>query len=292
MRTITDAFTPYIGTTEYHGIVAKIQQWYYGCLIKDSWCATSVSYFANEVGILDQIGGKNENVCLMMRAAEKTGKGAFYHKAELKKRRIRRGTILFMLWDGEMRPDNPSKHVTTAAEDFDYTGRGYCKCLGGNQGDQIKIAQYSQAKIYAAFEPDYGEGHKTLRRGDKGAAVVELQGILNRLGYKDGMGNFLAADGSYGPRTEAAVKNLQEDQGLEVDGICGPITWAKIDEWLAWAHTVTPSTPLNVRKGPGKDYDWITVIFDGQEYETTREKDGWDYLPKLDGWASAAYLIP
>lgn len=35
-------------------------------------------------------------------------------------------------------------------------------------------------------------------------------------------------DGSFGPRTERAVKNFQKKKGIAVDGEVGPITWEKI----------------------------------------------------------------
>lgn len=66
-----------------------------------------------------------------------------------------------------------------------------------------------------------------LNLGDKGMAVSDLQTKLNKLGYK------LAVDGSFGPATEAAVRDFQKKYGLEVDGIVGPITEAKITQLLA-----------------------------------------------------------
>lgn len=52
--------------------------------------------------------------------------------------------------------------------------------------------------------------------------VEEVSGVqarLNNLGYDSG-----AIDGIQGPITTAAVKAFQRDQGIEVDGIVGPIT--------------------------------------------------------------------
>ncbi|MEM9710369.1 MAG: peptidoglycan-binding protein [Pseudomonadota bacterium] len=56
-----------------------------------------------------------------------------------------------------------------------------------------------------------------LKRGLKGAPVKRLQ---EKLG--------IAADGDFGPGTEAAVKAFQEKAGLAVDGIAGPDTFAAI----------------------------------------------------------------
>lgn len=58
----------------------------------------------------------------------------------------------------------------------------------------------------------------TLRKGDKGEQVKLLQKVLNSYGYN------LDVDGSYGSKTEKAVKEFQTVFGLEVDGICGSKT--------------------------------------------------------------------
>jgi hypothetical protein len=80
------------------------------------------------------------------------------------------------------------------------------------------------------FEKEIIEGSEgetmALRRGDKNAAVGQLQRDLTALGYT------LADDNSYGPATEAMVLKFQRDNGLEVDGIAGPNTQAKIAELL------------------------------------------------------------
>jgi peptidoglycan hydrolase-like protein with peptidoglycan-binding domain len=40
----------------------------------------------------------------------------------------------------------------------------------------------------------------------------------------------LTVDGIFGPETEAAVKNFQQDNGLTVDGIVGPHTWQALPD--------------------------------------------------------------
>ena len=37
-------------------------------------------------------------------------------------------------------------------------------------------------------------------------------------------------DGVFGPKTEAAVKDIQQDAGLTVDGVVGPQTWAALPQ--------------------------------------------------------------
>lgn len=64
--------------------------------------------------------------------------------------------------------------------------------------------------------------------GDKGQNVKELQQSLMSLGFNPAGG----ADGSYGPGTRDAVRAFQSKYGLQVDGIAGPKTMAKIAQLL------------------------------------------------------------
>lgn len=65
-------------------------------------------------------------------------------------------------------------------------------------------------------------GDPMLRKGDKGSLVSTLQGLLN------GYGASLAVDGDFGSKTDQAVRGFQSANGLEVDGVVGPKTAAKL----------------------------------------------------------------
>ena len=64
---------------------------------------------------------------------------------------------------------------------------------------------------------------KTIRRGDRGEAVKTAQQLLNHKGYEAGN-----ADSIFGENTEKAVRALQKNYGIAVDGIVGPDTWAAL----------------------------------------------------------------
>ncbi len=68
---------------------------------------------------------------------------------------------------------------------------------------------------------------RTLRKGDRGREVVDLQTKLQSLGLD--LGN-RGIDGVFGPKTEAAVKAFQQDTGLLADGLVGQTTWEGILE--------------------------------------------------------------
>ncbi|MBO5891217.1 MAG: peptidoglycan-binding protein [Oscillospiraceae bacterium] len=68
-----------------------------------------------------------------------------------------------------------------------------------------------------------------LKRGMKGDTVEAMQILLLGHGYKMTSGDTVyGADGSFGGATERALKKFQADRGLEPDGSCGPLTWAKL----------------------------------------------------------------
>jgi peptidoglycan hydrolase-like protein with peptidoglycan-binding domain len=63
-------------------------------------------------------------------------------------------------------------------------------------------------------------GQPTIRPGATGDAVRRLQRALRRT---PDLG--ITVDGVFGAQLEATVRSFQEDSGLVVDGIVGPLTW-------------------------------------------------------------------
>jgi len=113
----------------------------------------------------------------------------------------------------------------------------------------------------------------TLKRGSRGEAVRTLQTMLKALGYYQAY----AIDGKFGPGTENAVEEFQEDVArLSIDGIVGPNTWGALDgglvstpedpaendapaglscddeTWAAWCKLVALVTTTPVKYGPGR----------------------------------------
>lgn len=74
-----------------------------------------------------------------------------------------------------------------------------------------------------------------LRSGDRGEWVETLQQALDTLGYEPG-----PIDGIMGRRTESAVRELQRDHSLKVDGIVGQATWEAVTRSLLEMGSLPP----------------------------------------------------
>ncbi len=73
----------------------------------------------------------------------------------------------------------------------------------------------------------------TFHPGDKGNQITTIQQALANYGYD------ISVDGDYGASTQAAVRQFQEAQGLEADGIVGAATYeALMGEAMPENHTV------------------------------------------------------
>ena len=82
-----------------------------------------------------------------------------------------------------------------------------------------------------------------LKKGSNDPAVRDLQEALRALGYDPG-----SVDGSFGVKTENAVKKFQQAREIAADGVVGRVTWI-IDE-ADQRHPVLKagSTGLPVRR--------------------------------------------
>ena len=124
----------------------------------------------------------------------------------------------------------------------------------------IPAGLYTADEIAAAGKPDASKPTEVvvfnLRRGSKGSEVTKLQAALNALGYDCG-----AADGIFGAKTEAAVRNFQRDYSLTVDGIAGKATQAAL--YAADGET-QPTYTVTLRNVPQADAIALVAKYAGE----------------------------
>ncbi|QIG67788.1 endolysin [Rhizobium phage RHph_Y38] len=100
--------------------------------------------------------------------------------------------------------------------DFSGFARGY-------NGPKYRKYKYdtAMASAYAANGGNNGIASHvdgTLRLGSKGAGVRDLQALLRSAGYN------VTVDGDFGQSTKKAIKQFQQDHGINIDGLVGPKT--------------------------------------------------------------------
>lgn len=86
---------------------------------------------------------------------------------------------------------------------------------------------------------------KILRRGSKGAAVRELQLLLNQAGAKPA----LKPDGDFGNLTDVALRAFQHRVGLVADGAYGPQSRAALKQFVTLAKSGKPEPDKTAMAG-------------------------------------------
>ena len=87
----------------------------------------------------------------------------------------------------------------------------------------IAILFAVNAAIITAVQLTGSADAASFKRGSTGETVTKIQQRLQDWGYYSG-----SVDGVYGSKTEDAVMDFQEQNGLTVDGVAGPATLAAI----------------------------------------------------------------
>jgi peptidoglycan hydrolase-like protein with peptidoglycan-binding domain len=128
-------------------------------------------------------------------------------------------------------------HVTSSG--WVHDGYFPARCADTLAGSGMSI--YTASSFVGTYCGDPPGPTEIIRPDSTGDRVEQLQTALIALGYP------IAADGTYGPRTEAAVRDYQSRNGLEVDGIAGPRTQASLGigptgEPSSASSTTTPAT--------------------------------------------------
>jgi hypothetical protein len=102
--------------------------------------------------------------------------------------------------------------------------------VADSRGDDTKEWDIDgSAKPTAGAAAAYVDPPVTLRKGDQGPEVMNMQTRLNLYGAK------LLVDGDFGSITEGALREFQKSSGLVADGICGPMTHQALNKSITRA---------------------------------------------------------
>lgn len=185
----------------------------------DAWCATFVSAVAIACGATDII--PTECSCNKMIELLKA-KGVWMEKDSYTPKA---GDLILYDWDDTGKGDN-----TGAVEHIGIVEKvvnGTITVIEGNYKNAVarRTLEVNGRYIRGYGIPKYTEKKQTmvsislpqLSKGDKGAEVKALQKLLS-----------IGVDGSFGPKTDSAVRAYQKKQGLKVDGYVGEDTWTAL----------------------------------------------------------------
>lgn len=112
------------------------------------------------------------------------------------------------------------------------------------------------SKAKDALTPALPVPTATLKKGSKGEQVKQLQNALVKLGFMT-QAQMNTGPGTFGPKTDSALRAFQRSKGLAVDGIYGPKSQAALRKALGGTTSPTsptpPANPGNLIKVPGSE---------------------------------------
>lgn len=88
--------------------------------------------------------------------------------------------------------------------------------------NHLHVSFLSPGIASITFSSDQGSDLRLVSPIMRGARVTKLQEDLVKVGIN------VTVDGDFGPKTDAAVRRFQSEYGLDVDGIAGQMTLAKL----------------------------------------------------------------
>ena len=132
--------------------------------------------------------------------------------------------------------DKSGKRTDTLAHTGLYYNGETIECSNGVEYSKTLNKKWDVWGVPACVGGVTPVSHKTIKRGSTGPDVVECQEDLIKLGYDLSP---YGADGKFGAKTEAAVKQFQTSVGLKADGIVGPKTWEELDKAVGPTPPVT-----------------------------------------------------
>lgn len=104
-----------------------------------------------------------------------------------------------------------------------YLNRGDAVTVTGASGGWTQVTHNGKSGYVYSQYVSGGSSYANLRVGSRGSEVTALQQKLILLGYLSG-----SADGVFGAKTDAAVRQYQSKNGLTADGVAGKMAQAAV----------------------------------------------------------------
>lgn len=203
-----------------------------------------------------------------------------------------------------------SSHIMNVGHVEMYGGLGVLWGHGGGMGPyQSDMESYCKRRPCIMVirwilgnddQPDPLPQRPTLKRGDCGDSVRDMQLMLIAQDYDLGK---WGADGEFGRDTENALKLYQAEHNLTPDGICGPKTWAVLEEYASGdpdhaepelGYVTVKAGSWRIRSGPGTGFGTVGFVRAGDKLKRTGDSaPGWIGVQYqgLDEWLSEKAVV-
>lgn len=156
--------------------------------------------------------------------------------------------------------DLTEKAVKELQDDYGYEADG----IAGES--TLKLLDRLMGRVKSSVDPS-----KLMQEGDENEYVSALQKSLIKLGYLN-----TKATGFYGPATKRAVLGLQEDNGIEADGVAGAATLSLISELISGGTAVAGASTTEGTSVDGEDVTDISASEIDAEKKTVSDDTGVD----------------
>lgn len=204
--------------------------------------------------------------------------------AEVSKSRFYTGNLMTVLLKTELFQELEGDEYTCAS---DRLMRGDILCTK-TKGHVVVVLNDGDNAGATILKPSAND-RPMLREGSEGEAVKTMQEMLEKLKYD--LGEY-GVDGDFGPDTEKAVKSFQKASRLEVDGICGPKTWAAL-EAATYRYVVIKGGDCWARTAPNTTGQKLGVARSGSklQYGGLTADNGWHLVvfDNMNAWVSGKY---
>ena len=159
------------------------------------------------------------------------------------------GDIVLFDWDGDALSDHTGIFNQWINKGVTFTAwEGNTSPTNDSNGGKVSLRTRSMSTVQAFVNPGvFGDQSMPqpdiLKKGSRGTGVTQIQNLLIELKYP------VVADGVFGPKTEAAVKDFQTQNKLTSDGEVGDITLGALQGAVAWKKQKTLASGSILRKG-------------------------------------------
>lgn len=225
-----------IGNTEYPPGTnnVKYNTWYYGHEVRDGypnksstypWCVAFVEWVLRNTGLLKRTASSTD----------------LYESFKAKNAIVKTpqpGDIVFFYFSKKKRPGVIAEHVgiveSVSADGSIVSIEGNTSVSGSQDNGGMVCRKKHKSQIVGYGRPSYSDAavtipvnskHPTLKVGSKGPEVLYLHSLLKGKGY-----GVNTSDSEFRQLTKQCVMHVQASNALEIDGICGPLTWAVLEK--------------------------------------------------------------